>query len=232
MTAILRLFEGLDRCAPGEAAHLQRIVAAVGPDAVVLDAGCGRGADLPVLLAAVPQGRVVAVDLAEPFIAHVRAAFPRLDAHVGDMLAPPGGPFDLIWSGGSAYSPGVAACLGAWRGALRPGGVVAFTEVCWTTPAPAPEARAFWAAEYPAIGDVAALEALILTAGWRICEAFWLPRSAWAAYYEPLARRVAALADDPDPEMRDTCAAFVEEIALWRAHGDDYGYRLSVVTPA
>ena len=229
MSAILRLFDGLTLCAPSDPAALGRVLAGLRPDAVVLDAGCGQGADLPALLAAVPQGRVVAVDLAEPFIARVRATWPQVQAHHADMMAPPGGPFDMIWSGGAMYGPGVAACLGAWRGHLAAGARVAFTELCWATATPSAPARAFWAAEYPDMGDVAALEATIARAGYRLVQAEWLPATAWAAYYEPLAVRLDSLADDPDPEMQAVIAAFRAEIALWRAHGAEYGYRLSVL---
>ena len=232
MSAILRLFDGLTLCAPADAAALGRVLAGLRPDAVVLDAGCGRGADIPALLAAVPRGRVVAVDLAEAFIAHTRATWPGVEAHAADMMAPPGGPFDLIWSGGAVYGPGVAACLGAWRGHLAAGGRVAFTECCWRTPDPSPAARAFWAAEYPGIGDVPALESVIAQAGFRLVHAEWLPPSAWESYYRPVEAQMDALAADPDPEMQAVIAAFRAEIAVWRAHGADYGYRLSVVQSA
>lgn len=232
MSAILRLFDGLSLCAPSDAAALGRVLAGLAPDAVVLDAGCGRGADIPALLAAVPRGRVVAVDLAEPFVNHIRATWPQVQAHHADMMAPPGGPFDLIWSGGAVYGPGVAACLGAWRGHLAAGGRVGFTELCWTRPDPSPAAAAFWAVEYPGMGDVPALEAVIARAGYRQVHAEWLPASAWAAYYAPLEARIAALAADPDPEMQAVISGFRAEIALWRAHGADYGYQLSVVAMA
>lgn len=232
MSAILQVFDGLDRCAPGDVAGVTMATAGLARDGVVLDAGCGRGADLAMLRAAVPEGRVVAVDLTPPFIDHVRAMFPDVRAEVADMLDPSGGPFDLIWSGGAVYGPGVAACLGAWGRHLRPGGRIAFTELCWRSANPAPAARAFWGMEYPAMGDAAALDACIVGAGYRLIAADWLSPSAWAAYYDPLARRLAACAGDPDPEMQQVLAAFGAEIAVWRAHGDDFGYRLCVVERA
>jgi len=228
LSALLRVFEGLTRCAPGDAAMLAPVVAGLPLDSVVLDAGCGRGADLPVLLAAVPRGRVVAVDLAAPFIAEVRATHPEVEAHVCDMLAPPGGPFDLIWAGGSAYGPGGAACLEAWRGGLRPGGRVALTELCWRVPDPPRAARDFWAGEYPAMGDAADLDRVIARSGYRQVHAGWLPDTAWAAYYGPLAARLDALAGDPDPAMQAAILGLRREIAIWREHGASFGYRLVV----
>ena len=228
--AIVRLFDGLTRCAPGHAPTLARAVAHLPPDAHVLDAGCGRGADLPVLLAQVPKGAVTAVDLTPDFITHIRATFPQVRAEVADMLAPPHGPFDLIWAGGSAYGPGVAACLAAWRGQLRAGGRVVFTELCWARPDRSDAAQAFWAQDYPAMGDVAALNQIIADAGWRVMGQEWLPHSAWADYYDPVASRLDAA--QPAPDDAGVLAGFRAEIDIWRQHGVEYGYILTEVEPA
>ena len=221
------LFLGLDRCGPGDADSLRWALGVAGtrPDAAVLDAGCGVGADLGTLLAAVPQGRVVAVDAAEAFIDRVRARFPQVRAAVADMADPPGGPFDLIWSAGAVYAIGVGAALAAWRGHLAPGGRVAFSDLRWRG-ADRPQAVAdFFAAEGVALTDAGALEAEVAAAGWRTLGAMWLSSGAWAAYYEPLALALDGCAD------ADLVAAFRAEIALWRTHGAAYGYRLTVVAP-
>lgn len=223
---IFDIFEGLERAGPGDRASLGRALAGIAPDAAVLDAGCGRGADLAGILAHVPRGRVVAVDLSPEFIAHARAAYPAVRAEVADMTDPPGGPFDLIWSAGAIYHPGVATALAAWRRLLAPGGRVAFSDLVLRTARPAPAVQAWLAAEGLALQDAAALEARVAAAGYTARDAFWLPRAAWAAYYEPLARRLAGLADG------DLVRGLCDEIALWRAHGEDYGYRLIVAEPA
>jgi SAM-dependent methyltransferase len=228
--ALMRVFDGLTLCAPADAAMLQQVIDGLSPSARILDAGCGRGADLPVLLAAVPQGQVVAVDLVAPFIAAVRARFPAVRAELADMLDPPGGPFDLIWAGGSAYGPGVGACLSAWRGHLAPRGRVALTDMCWRVSHPAKAARDFWAKDYPAMMQAGALEQQITAQGWHIARADWLPPSAMAAYYDPLEQRLKELA--PDPALAQTCADLATEIAIWRAYGDAFGYRLLVLEPA
>lgn len=227
MSALVDLFLTLDRCGPGDADSLRWALGVAGtrPDAAVLDAGCGMGADLPALLAAVPQGRVVAVDTAAPFIARVRARVPQVRAEVADMADPPGGPFDLIWSAGAVYNLGVGPALAAWRGHLAAGGRVAFSDLCWTGQARPRAVADFFAAEGVALVDAPALEAQVAAAGWRVLGAMWLPPSAWAAYYQPVE---GALGACPDP---DVVAGFRAEIALWRRFGGSYGYRLMVCAP-
>jgi len=227
---ILDLFDGLDRCAPGDAASLRRACAGLAPSAHVLDAGCGRGADLPDLLALVPDGTVTAVDLAEPFIASIRARFPSVRAEVADMTDPPGGPYDLIWSGGAIYGPGVGKALAAWRHRLAPGGRVVFTELLTRVDTVHPEVRAFLADEGVDMRGEAGLRAEVAAAGWRMTEGFWLPDSAWDSYYLPLEQRMEHLASVP--EMAEVIASFRREIAVWRLHGGDYGYYLASVVPA
>lgn len=225
---IFELFVPLERAGPGDEASLRWALGVAGTpaDAHVLDAGCGTGADLPALLAAVPQGRVVALDTAAPFIERVRARFPTVEAHVADMASPPGGPFDLIWSAGAVYQIGVAAALKAWAAHLKPGGRVAFSDLCWRLDDPPEAARAFWAGEGLAPGDSGALAAQVRAAGWHVLGARWLGHGGWAAYYEPLEARLDALAGDAA-----LIAGFHAEIALWREYGHSYDYRLIVAEP-
>lgn len=227
--SIHRLFAGLDRCAPGDSHSLARACAGLAPGAGVLDAGCGTGADLPALLALVPEGRITAVDLSEDFIAGVRKRHPTVRAAVADMTDPPGGPFDLIWSGGAIYGPGLAAALAAWRGRLVPGGRVAFTDLVLRGEGVSPEVAAFLAEEGGPLRNVAGLHAEVAASGWRCVDGFWLPDSAWDAYYLPLEHRLNATRDDP--ELAEVVAAFRREIALWRQYGTEYGYYLMTVVP-
>jgi SAM-dependent methyltransferase len=222
---IHELFEGLERAGPGDRESLDRAIAGLPPDARVLDAGCGRGADVQGLLDHVPQGRVVAVDLASAFIAHVGAAFPQVRAEVADMLDPPGGPFDLIWCAGAIYQAGVVPALSAWRQVLAPGGRVAFSDLLVRVPDPSPALCDWLAGEGLALRDEAALRAEVSAAGFRVLDAFWLSRAAWAAYYEPLERRLDRLEDSP------LTRAFRSEIALWRRHGGEFGYLMAVAEP-
>lgn len=229
---IFDLFDGLARCAPGVADSVARACAEVAPGAVVLDAGCGRGADLPALRAAIPGARIVAVDAAAPFIAHVAAAFPGVQAVCGDMADPPGGPFDLIWSGGAVYNLGVTPALQGWRAHLAPGGRVAFSDLVLRGESAAPELVDFFATEGVALRGEAGLRAEVAAAGYRVTDTFWMPDRAWADYYLPLEPRLALAETSQDPETRAMAGAFRHEIALWRRHGADYGYLVCVAVPA
>lgn len=230
--AFFALHDGLPREAPGDAESLAWALETAGTpaDARILDAGCGPGADLAVLARLRPGARLVGMDLHPPFIARVRAAQPRVQAMVGDMLHPDG-VFDLIWSAGAAYGPGVSAALIAWRGHLQPGGCVAFSDCLWRRPRPARVARAFWDRDYPGMVDLPGHLARIETAGWRVRGARWLGEAAWQAYYGPLSERVAALRPGADDALSEVLDATQAEIDLWRDHGGDYGYYLTVAEP-
>ncbi|MDP2082693.1 MAG: class I SAM-dependent methyltransferase [Pseudotabrizicola sp.] len=231
--AFFALHSGLPREAPGDADSLAWALdlAKTPARARILDAGCGPGADLALLRAKRPAARLEGLDLHAPFIERIRREQPDVTAGVGDMLAPDG-VYDLIWSAGAAYGPGVSAALTAWRDHVDPGGVVAFSDCLWRTPRPAPAARAFWQQDYPGMMDLPGHIARIEGAGYRILGARWLGAAAWEAYYGPLSDRVAALRHDADAEMAQVLNETQAEIELWRAHGGDYGYYLSVVAPA
>ncbi|WP_323022910.1 class I SAM-dependent methyltransferase, partial [Pararhodobacter sp.] len=174
--SLVDLFLRLDRAGPGDAESLRWALGVAGTpaDARVLDAGCGTGADTGTLLAAVPQGQVVALDAAAEFVAAVATAYPAVTAIQGDMAEPPTGPWDLIWSAGAVYTIGVCGALEAWRGVLAPGGRVAFSDLRWTMATPPAEAAAFWQAEGVTLTDAAGLEAEVRAAGWRVLGARWV----------------------------------------------------------
>ncbi len=233
--AFFTVHSGLTREGPGDRESLDWALAQAGVarDARILDAGCGPGADIAGLLAQAPAGQVVAMEMHAPYAARVRAAFAgdgRVTVLEGDMARPPGR-FDLIWSAGAVYFLGVTAALDAWREHLAPGGAVAFSQIGWCVADPAPAAVAFWAEGYPEITDASGIAAQVAAAGYGIIAQRWLPRAAWAAYYDPLAERVAALRAGADADLVAALDAEQAEIDLWRTHGDDYGYLQIVARP-
>jgi Methylase involved in ubiquinone/menaquinone biosynthesis len=194
----------LPREAPGSAATtrlLLRLAAPLPPRPRIVDIGCGTG-PASLLLAAETGGEVVAVDTHEPFLQRLRAAAgPRvrtLHADMQDLPLSDAGA-DLLWAEGSASVMGVDAALTAWRRLLVPGGALVLTDATWTTPDPAPAARAFWDAAYPAMRTPDAVIVAAQRAGWVLLGSHLLPDADWAAYYDPLAARIARLrAELPD----------------------------------
>lgn len=225
MSALIALFSGLDRLGPGSAESLRWALglARTEKTAQILDAGCGTGADIGVLSAAVPQGRLVAIDSQPEMIARVKTRFPRIEAHVADMLDPPGGPFDLIWSAGSVCFPGVTKALTAWKSHLKAGGIVAFSELCARVESPPEEVTSFWASKKAILRTAADLEAEVAAAGYEVLAARWVGPAGWASYYGPLEGELDGF--DQDEGFVATLRA---EISLWRTHGVTYGYRLIV----
>lgn len=233
------LHAGLEREGPGTEADTLRALAMTGLSGPlrVLDVASGPGAASRALLGALPEAQVTAVDLHAPFLVDAAARvageggsdrFRIREADMRDLPFPPES-FDLVWCEGAAYIQGVRAALRAWRSLLRPGGRVAFTEAVWLTDRPHPAARACWG-QYAEMTDPAGVRGWIADAGFRLVGDFVLSDAAWEAYYEPLARRLAALealrgADPP------VLAAACEEIAVRGAHGADYGYAFFVAAP-
>lgn len=206
----------------------------------VLDIACGPGQqtlDLAVLL---PDATITAVDLHPPFVAEARsrAAAAGLDDRVnvieGDMTALPFAPgsFDLLWCEGAAYIMGVEAALLAWKPLLAPGGRLACTEAVWLRDDPPEPVRRMWTEEYPAMTDIAANRALVRRCGYTLLGDFVLPQEAWFDdYYGPMAERIEVVAarHEGDPVAGAVLDEAREEIAVYRAFADCYGYLFIVL---
>lgn len=231
--------EDLPREAPGSEETTALLLQLVGeiPEAPrIADIGCGTGpATLP--LAAATGGKVVAVDLHEPYLRRLqaRAATSGLGERVRPLIAPmddlplPDGSVDLLWSEGAAYIMGFDAALDSWRRLLAPGGALVLTEAEWTTPEPAPGARAFWDAAYPAMRTTAENVAAAQRAGYTVQAVYLLPDSDWDAYYRPLAHRIELLrSDGAAPAALDEVG---REIAVRAEFGAEYGYTAYVLRP-
>lgn len=200
----------------------------------IADIGCGTGA-ASLVLARLLDARVVAVDFAEPFVDRLRERAAasglgdRIEPVVGQMEALPfdDGAFDLIWSEGAIYNMGFAEGLGAWRRFLRPGGVVAVSEITWTTEQRPAEVEAHWAREYPGIATASAKLAQVERAGYEPLGVFFLPRTCWEDhYYQPLRAGFAAFLERHGnaAEAQRIVDAERVEMDLHRAFGCWYSY--------
>lgn len=107
---------------------------AVGPEARVLDAGCGTGF-LARLLAAAGH-RVTGQDTSPGMlrVAADRAVEEELAItwSLGPAEAPPDGPFDAVVLRNVLWTlPDPDGALRAWRSALRPGGMLLISDALW-----------------------------------------------------------------------------------------------------
>lgn len=235
----LTFHQGLLRKGPGTDAAtadaFRRVEPLLPPAPAILDVGCGAGAQTLVLAAMTP-GTVVAVDSYPPFVEELRAHVEarglsgRVTARVGDMKAldlPPAS-FDLVWCEGALFVLGFEEGLRTLRPLLRGPGVVVVSEAAWLRPLeeiPA-EVRAFWADGYPAITDVEGNLALARRAGFAPVAHFTLPAEGWAAYVDPLERRMEeVLAAHPeDPDAEEAARSERREFAMFREHLRWFGY--------
>lgn len=225
---------GLPREGPGspEDVDWAMEVGGIAKDAVICDAGSGPGSDVAALLAHVPQGRVVAVDKVEAFVRATAERFgaePRLRAVVGDLteLATlPEAPFDGIWCAGALYFLGLDTGPSVMAQALKPGGILAFSEPAFLCDNPSEAARALWEG-YPA-QDAIAIARAVEAQGYEVLGQRTVGDVGWEAYYQPLEARIASLRTGADPRltaMLDLCA---DEAARWRAVKHETGYVLTV----
>ena len=239
MAAYSVIFDGLARLGPGDSgmtSEVLELIRASLPSAPrVADLGCGVGASALVLAESLPDARVLALDMHEPFISrlHDRAIEldlgERISAVAGDMTTPAAldgisGQFDLIWSESAIYSIGRDKALRLWRPLLRPGGWLVFSDLVWSRERTerSAEAVAFWTNEYPDLTDPGSIKTDLTSAGFRILDPIICPPKVWSNYYEPLRIRLNQLEQDGlcTPALTDLMAEMKNEIAVYDQAGD------------
>lgn len=201
----------------------------------VADIGCGTGASTLALARLLPQARVTAVDFLAPFLARLqhRCEAAGVSSRVTPVEAPMeslplgDGQFDLLWSEGAIYNMGFENGVKSWRRFLKPGGVLAVSELTWTTQARPSELQAHWAREYPEVNTASAKLGVLERHGYSPLGYFVLPASCWLDnYYRPLQASFGGfLARHVHNEaVRALVAEHEQEIALYEQHKAHFGY--------
>lgn len=238
MSGITQLMAGMERTAPGSEAATLRVLAmleGLPPEPKILDVGAGTGAQSIVLANALPLARITALDISEGQLtvlqrrAQEANVASRITTHTGPMHAMdfPAESFDAIWSEGAAYIMGFNNALRKWKPMLKKRGFLVISECTWLTVAPSPDAQDFWDEAYPAMQTVEQNVELAQDAGYEVIGTYVLPPDAWQAnYYEQLEPRVEQALAQYDEFSRDWKAIdrVRREIAIFRAHGNQYGY--------
>ncbi|MCR9136074.1 MAG: class I SAM-dependent methyltransferase [Alphaproteobacteria bacterium] len=203
-------------------------------DLRIADIGCGSGASTRVLAREL-DATITAVDFLPEFLQRLDADAQQegLDGCIETLAASMDSlPFDArsldaIWSEGAIYNIGFEAGIRAWRRFLKPGGIIAVSELTWLTHARPEALERHWVREYPEVDTVSAKMAVLERHGFSPVGYFALPERCWLEnYYHPLQSRfetflsrhghsAAALAVVESEE---------EEIALYEGHSTHFGY--------
>lgn len=201
----------------------------------VADIGCGTGASTIALATALPKARIAAFDLLPEFLevltarAQASECSERITPQQASMDSLPiaNESIDLIWSEGAIYNMGFQAGLRAWRPLLRPGGVLAVSEITWLRPDPPETVRAHWNAEYAEMATAAEKIAILEQAGYDLLGYLVLPSADWINnYYRPIEERMAAfLARHAGcPEASEIAQMERLEVELYERYSDWFGY--------
>lgn len=198
------------------------------------DVGCGTGAST-LVLARELDAHITAVDLLQDFLQQLdddaarHGLADRITTTATSMDALPfdDGSLDGIWSEGAIYNIGFEHGIRTWRRFLRPGGVIAVSELTWFTDDRPPELDEHWTAEYPEVATASAKFATLERNGYSPIGYFTVSEHSWLDnYYRPLQDRFADLLDrhDHTEAARRIVDAEQREIELYERYAAYVGY--------
>jgi SAM-dependent methyltransferase len=240
ISALIELYQGLERQGPGDDALSRRILSELPdlpPNPRIADLGCGAGA-ASLLLAEYFRSQVLAVDLAAQFLKQLRNAASEqgldhlimtLEADMG-ALDWPAASIDLLWSEGAAYNLGFERALEIWRPLMAEEGLAVISELSWFTQTAPEVASEFWKAAYPGMGSEEENLKHARRCGFNVVNTYRLPSEAWwNNYYDPLKHRIAALRSTSDHVMQTVIHETETEMNLFGLYSESYGYTFYVL---
>ena len=199
----------------------------------IADLGSGTGASTLALAEAL-DAEITAVDLFGDFLEELgrRAERLGLDGKVTtlecsmDNLPFKEGSLDAVWSEGAVYNIGFENGVRHFGKFLKPGGVLAVSEMTWLTDGRPAEIERHWNAEYPEIATAGEKTRTLEENGYALDGYFPLPESCWIEnYYTPLEDGFGAfLARHGSDEAKAIVENEKAEIALYGKYGAHYGY--------
>ncbi len=227
-----------ERQGPGDDAETRRAIELSGllerTALKIADIGCGTGAST-VILAADLDAQIIAVDFLPDFLEMLRLRVARaglaervttVNASM-DSLPFEAESLDAIWSEGAIYNIGFEKGVRQWRRFLKPGGILAVSELTWLTHDRPAELEAHWCKQYPEVGTASSKLAVLERNGFVPLGYFVLPERCWLEnYYGPLKQRFPAFLARHGSS--DAAAALVveeeAEIALYERFSAFFSY--------
>ncbi len=240
MQMLIDLHKDNERQGPGgdEQTHLAITLSGLRGKAglKIADIGCGTGASTLVLAQALDV-HLTAVDFLPEFLtrlddaaakAGVQDRITKLTASM-ETLPFADSELDAIWSEGAIYNMGFEAGVAAWRKFLKPGGILAVSELTWITGQRPAELQAHWDNEYPEVNTASAKIAALEKHGYTPVGYFPLPEYCWLDnYYRPIQQQFSVLLDkyNQSDDVKALVAAEQAEIDLYEKYKAfvSYGY--------
>ncbi|HCZ49815.1 MAG TPA: SAM-dependent methyltransferase [Gammaproteobacteria bacterium] len=200
----------------------------------IADIGCGTGA-AALVLAKELDASVIAVDFLPDFLHHLGsvAAREHLDGRIETLAASMESlpfeeqSFDAIWSEGAIYNIGFANGIRAWRRFLKPGGILAVSELTWLTQDRPAALQQYWLRAYDEVDTASAKMAILERHGFAPVGYFALPERCWLDnYYRPMRARLAPFLERHGHSEAATAIAAAQEheITLYEQHSAFIGY--------
>jgi ubiquinone/menaquinone biosynthesis C-methylase UbiE len=240
---LVDLHRDADRQGPGGDAETRRAIELSGlrnrHGLQVADVGCGTGAST-LVLARELDADILAIDFLPEFLAvleerairaGVAGRITTVTASMDSLPVTPG-TLDAIWSEGAIYNIGFEKGVRAWRQFLRPGGILAVSELTWLTGSRPAELESHWRSQYAEVNTASSKLAVLERNGYAPLGYFVLPEQCWLdAYYQPMQKRFAAFleAHESSDSAKAIVAAEEREIDLYeryRLHVS-YGYYIA-----
>jgi SAM-dependent methyltransferase len=205
----------------------------------IADIGCGTGAST-LILAQDLDAHIIAVDFLPEFLESLERAAAKARvarqittlAQSMDALPFQEGDLDAIWSEGAIYNMGFEAGIIAWRPYLKPGGILAVSELTWLTADRPADLQAHWDVEYSEVDTASAKLMLLEKHGFSPMGYFALPQHCWLDnYYRPMQQRFSRFleAHGHSDAAKAIVGAEEAEIALYERHSKfvSYGYYIA-----
>ncbi len=235
---LLDLYRGTPRQGPGDADETKRAIdlGRIHRDEPlkIADIGCGSGAST-LVLAETLNAQITAVDFLQDFLDDLiaRAAKNQVAERISarcasmDQLPFKDEEFDVIWAEGAIYNIGFERGVSEWRRFLKPGGLLAVSEITWLTDRRPAALEDHWNREYPEIATASEKLEVLERNGYTPIGYFVLPEACWTThYYEPLQQRFDAFLErhGRGQEARGIVESAEREIRLYEEYKAYFSY--------
>ncbi len=238
--ALIELHRGLERQGPGDTDYSKFIISQL-PELPshprIADIGCGAGAGT-LFLAETFKSKVRAVDFSREFLGELeeRAKGRGVDHLVETIECDMGslnwedGTIDLLWSEGAAYNISFEGALKTWRPLMASNGIAVVSEMNYHKDEIPEPLKVYMQTLYPAIKTEQENTDIIKASGYAVLGIHPLPSKAWwDNYYGPLRNNIELLKGSSDRVMQTVIDDTEEEMKIFEAYEQFYGYSFYIM---